>query len=141
MTIYFFPFIILLNYIIEVYQRGSLYRTIPPDLELVLNTGRGNNMSSKKNTCEWDGVPFDKHHKRVIFNSQSSHEDFINEMRLRMSKQGIGRPELARRIGGEQPQIYRMLNPSSNITLLTMSRAAAAVGAKVKLTFVDEDSE
>jgi len=54
-----------------------------------------------------------------------------------MKDQGISRKKLAERMGTSRSQIGRLLDPKDgNVTLLTLQRAAALVGRKVRLDLV-----
>lgn len=98
-------------------------------------------MSSKKNVYKWDGVPFDKENEQVLTRCRETHRGLINQLQERMLDQEVKKSDLAFRIGGEAPQIYRVFNEKKNITIETMCRVASAVGARVKITLVEGDSE
>jgi antitoxin HicB len=54
-----------------------------------------------------------------------------------MKKQGLSRKRLAERMGTSRSQIGRLLDPhDGNVTLVTLQRAAAMVGRKVRLELV-----
>ena len=54
-----------------------------------------------------------------------------------MKKQGLSRKRLAERMGTSRSQIGRLLDPhDGNVTLVTLQRAAAMVGRKVRLDLV-----
>ena len=96
---------------------------------------------AKKHAYEWDGIPFDKTHEEVKSRSYEAHAKFANEIEKRMEAQGIKRPDIALRIGGEAPQVYRVLDPRNNVTIDSMCRVAAAVGARVEISVKDAATE
>lgn len=53
-----------------------------------------------------------------------------------MSKEGLSKSEMARRMGTSRSALERLLDPSNpSVTLLTIERAARALGKKVRLEF------
>ena len=53
-----------------------------------------------------------------------------------MSKEGLSKSEMARRMGTSRSALERLLDPSNpSVTLLTIERAAKALGKKVRLEF------
>ena len=54
-----------------------------------------------------------------------------------MKKKGISRNRLAKEMGTSRSQISRLLDPNDgNVTLVTLQRAAAMLGRKVRLELV-----
>ena len=54
-----------------------------------------------------------------------------------MKAQGLSRKRLAERMGTSRSQVGRLLDPrDGNVTLLTLQRAAALLGRKVRLELV-----
>jgi len=54
-----------------------------------------------------------------------------------MKKQGLTKAEMARRMETSRSQLDRLLDPESNsVTLETLTRAARAIGRRVKLALV-----
>lgn len=54
-----------------------------------------------------------------------------------MEKQGLTKAEMARRMETSRSQLDRLLDPESNsVTLETLTRAARAIGRRVKLELV-----
>ena len=54
-----------------------------------------------------------------------------------MKEQHLSRKRLAERMGTSRSQVSRLLDPKDgNVTLLTLQRAAAIVGRKVRVEFV-----
>jgi len=55
-----------------------------------------------------------------------------------MSKAKIGKAEMARRMGTSRAALDRLLDPGSpSVTLLTMDRAASALGKRLRVELVD----
>jgi transcriptional regulator with XRE-family HTH domain len=53
-----------------------------------------------------------------------------------MSEEGLSKSEMARRMGTSRSALERLLDPSNpSVTLLTIKRAARALGKKVRLEF------
>jgi antitoxin HicB len=51
-----------------------------------------------------------------------------------MSKEGLSKSEMARRMGTSRSALERLLDPSNpSVTLLTIERAARALGKKVRV--------
>ncbi len=54
-----------------------------------------------------------------------------------MKAQGLSRKRLAERMGTSRSQVSRLLDPTDgNVTLVTLQRAAALLGRKVRLELV-----
>lgn len=60
----------------------------------------------------------------------------VEELLQFMKREGINRSELAERMGVPPSRITKMLSGDSNLTIDTLVRAGAAVGAELKQTFV-----
>lgn len=56
-----------------------------------------------------------------------------------MAKAKIGKSEMARRMGTSRAALDRLLDPGSpSVTLLTMDRAAAVLGKRLKVELIDQ---
>lgn len=57
-----------------------------------------------------------------------------------MKEDSVSKVELARRMSTSRAQLDRLLDPENpSVTLGTISRAASALGRKVRLAFVEKD--
>lgn len=55
-----------------------------------------------------------------------------------MNEACVSKSEMARRMNTSRPQLDRLLNPNSHsVTLVTLTKAAAAVGKKICISFED----
>ena len=55
-----------------------------------------------------------------------------------MAKAKIGKAEMARRMGTSRAALDRLLDPASpSVTLLTMDKAAAVLGKRLKVELID----
>jgi transcriptional regulator with XRE-family HTH domain len=56
----------------------------------------------------------------------------VYQLLVAMAAQGVSQSELARRMGTSRAQVARLLDPGDgNVTLVTLQRAAAALGGTV----------
>jgi transcriptional regulator with XRE-family HTH domain len=62
---------------------------------------------------------------------------FAEELAGRMSKQGVTRAELARRLGTSKANVTKLLGGNANFTLATMARLAAALDGVLQLHIAD----
>ncbi len=77
---------------------------------------------------------------------QGIHEDVTNasikrviawQLEQAMKKQKLSKAEMARRMETSRPQLDRLLDPkNAGVTLDTLTKAAAAIGRKVRLELV-----
>ena len=66
--------------------------------------------------------------------------DFTEELAGAMEENGVGRAELARRIGSSETYVTKVLRGDVNLTLATMVRLGRALGMGLKLNLVQEDA-
>lgn len=58
------------------------------------------------------------------------------QLEQEMKKQGVSQNSMAKKLHTSRTQIKRLLDPSSDVTLSTLQRAAALVGRQVRLELV-----
>jgi antitoxin HicB len=74
---------------------------------------------------------------REAFQAVAIKEVLAWQIEEAMKRQKLSRKGLAERMGTSRSQIRRLLDPKDgNVTLLTLQRAAAMVGRKVRLELV-----
>lgn len=57
-----------------------------------------------------------------------------------MEAQSLSKVEMVKRLGTSRSQLDRLLDASnSSVTLLTLTKAAAAIGKRLSVTFEDDD--
>lgn len=84
---------------------------------------------------------YSKDNPIVVESNRCSHEEFISCMKKAMSQEDAGYHTLASRVGVDLPQVYRIFNPETNITVMSMNRFASALGKRVKISLVDIEGE
>ena len=60
-------------------------------------------------------------------------QDFTEELFGLMEREGVSRPELARRIGTSPAYVTKILRGNAHFTLTAMVRLARALGAELRL--------
>jgi len=79
----------------------------------------------------------DEQGTREEFQAVAIKEVLAWQIEQAMKKQGLSRKRLAERMGTSRSQIGRLLDPrDGNVTLVTLQRAAAMIGRKVRLELV-----
>ena len=79
----------------------------------------------------------DQEGTREAFQAVAIKEVLAWQIEQAMKKKGISRNRLAKQMGTSRSQISRLLDPSDgNVTLVTLQRAAAMLGRKVRLELV-----
>jgi antitoxin HicB len=79
----------------------------------------------------------DEEGTREEFQAVAIKEVLAWQIEQAMKNQGLSRKRLAERMGTSRSQISRLLDPrDGNVTLVTLQRAAAMVGRKVRLELV-----
>jgi len=69
--------------------------------------------------------------------SEAAAHELIQELELRMERQGVSRAELARRLGTSKAYVTKVLGGNVNFTLATMARLAEALGAELYVRLND----
>jgi transcriptional regulator with XRE-family HTH domain len=71
---------------------------------------------------------------------ESMRFDFVEEIERMMEEQGVTRAELARRLNASPAYVTQLLRALFNPTLLTLTRVADALGARVSLHLHPRDT-
>jgi transcriptional regulator with XRE-family HTH domain len=66
--------------------------------------------------------------------------DFAEEVGRLMEEQSVSRAELARRLGTSPAYVTKILRWTANLTLVSMSRIALALGSRVHLSLASKDA-
>jgi transcriptional regulator with XRE-family HTH domain len=66
--------------------------------------------------------------------------DFAEEVGRLMEEQSVSRAELARRLGTSPAYVTKILRWTANLTLVSMSRIALALGSRVHLSLAPKDA-
>jgi antitoxin HicB len=74
---------------------------------------------------------------REAFQAVAIKEVLAWQITQEMKAQGLSRKRLAERMGTSRSQVSRLLDPADgNVTLVTLQRAAALLGRKVRLELI-----
>jgi antitoxin HicB len=96
-------------------------------------------MTKKKNP-HWGSTLdefLDEQGTREAFQAVAIKEALAWQIGQAMKAQGLSRKRLAERMGTSRSQISRLLDPNDgNVTLVTLQRAAALLGRKVRVELV-----
>ena len=99
-------------------------------------------MATTKTPRSVEGLPtlddfLDAEGTREAFQAVAIKEVLAWQIEQAMKAQNLSRKGLAERMGTSRSQISRLLDPrDGNVTLVTLQRAAAMVGRKVRLELV-----
>lgn len=98
-------------------------------------------MKNKKKANPHVGSSFDEFLAEDGLLAECEHralkEMLADQVRLAMAEQKLSKSEMARRMETSRRQLDRLLEPNGeNVTLLTMSKAARAVGRKLRIQLV-----